>query len=251
MVPLIARRVILGLESRASASSRPFRAGPPSGTSREPTQPTPLPPSRSLATGCRGGRGPHPGWDHLGRPDLAVDEHAPHPAARRVRRLAVQNTHPGVAYVGDAACARCHRRSPKPTARTRWADRWRRSGGQEDRRSAPPRGSHSRRRACDTRGAPRRTDVPQGEPAGPGRKRVRRDRGRGPLRARLGDAGHHLPDRARWLPLPVADRLVRPEEALGYLARLRGGQPAAELRARDPARVPVLPHQQVRPWPGR
>ena len=41
-----------------------------------------------------------------------------------------------------------------------------------------------------------------------------------------------------------------PSKALGHLAGLRRGQPAAELRAHHPARVPVLPHEPG-PFRGR
>ena len=175
MFHLIARRVILGLESRASASSRDYRAGPPSGTSREPTQPSPLPPSRSTATGCRGGRGPDPGRNRLGRPDLAVDDREPHPAARRVCRLAVSEHPPGGRVRRRRGMRTVPRRDcrglPQPPdgpvacasrgGRGRTADR--------RRRRVAIRGQGG----AIQRGAPRRTPLPQGEPARKRRQRIR------------------------------------------------------------------------------
>ena len=104
-------------------------------------------------------------------------------------------------------------RSRTPTTRTRWADRWRRSEAAK-RIRRPTR----RRASFEAKGLLYTVERRDGRVFHKATRRgadgdvLAEIRGRGPLRARLGDARHHLPDRARRLPLPVADRLVRAED---------------------------------------
>ena len=176
-------------------------------------------PGSSGPSAGRGGRPADPGRSRAG---------GVVPLARRVRRLAVPERAPGgrvrrgrglrpvpprdrrgLPHAPDGPIAGAGRRPPRTAAdRRRRRDCRSRRRGCDTRSSAATAACSTRRRRRDADGAC-----------------VRRDRGRGPLRPRLGDARHHLPDRARRLPLPVADRLVRPAGALGYLARLRGVRP--------------------------
>ena len=140
-------------------------------------------------------------------------------------------------------------RSPRPIAATRWAGR---SPPSTPTPPGPPIGAAAGL-PFESKGVRYTVERRDGRTIHKARRqasdgsRVRRGRGRGPLRPRLGDARHRLPDRARRLPLPVADRLVRAAGALGHLARLRRVHHAAELRAADPARLPGLPRQPVPP----
>ena len=111
--------------------------------SREPPKPSPLPPSRSLATGCRwwprpsswpgspGPSGPRRGRSAASAP--AALRRATCPPTRRIRTPA-RGSRTSATRCAPGATAR----SPRPTAATRWAGRWRRSGSAED---GPPIGA--------------------------------------------------------------------------------------------------------------
>ena len=117
-------------------------------------------------------------------------------------------------------------RSPMPTARTRWADRSRRSGTQEGPPTTAAAGlpfeSQGVQYTVERRDGRMFHKATRRDADG---KRARRDRSRGPLRSRLGDARHHLPDRARWFPLPVADRVVRADRVAGISPPATGSSP--------------------------
>ena len=157
---------IVGGEVRALTmavvgGSRDRRARMPSGMSRERPHPFAVAPLRPAPQGCLRGRGIARDRNRLGRLDLAAGGRQ----LRARRRLAAplrvrdvyadspyQNARPGVGYVGDAACTRCHREIAEAYRSHPMGRSLAPVGGAGTARRPPPlRDSRSSRRACSTR----------------------------------------------------------------------------------------------------
>ena len=152
------------------------------------------------------------------------------------------NTRPGVEYVGDAVCARCHpdiaetfRRHPMGRSlvsdRLRTGGRFRSAGRNDDvrRRSLRVHDRTARRTRDSPRNRPRRRS---GAGAGRGRGRVRRG---------VGVAQYLVPGRARRPTVHVAHHMVHPEAAMGPLAGLRERQHRISTGRSIPIACSVIP----------
>ena len=172
-----------------------------------------------------------------------------------VRRAMCMPTHltrmrvPVSRTLGTRLCTDVIARSPRPIARTRWADRWHRwKAMRRARRSTLPPGL-----PFEAKGVQYSVEQRDGRVF---HKMTRRDaegkvfaETQGEVRYALGSGTRgitFLIERDGFLfQSPIA--WFAQQRAMGCFPRLRGVRHAAKLRAPDPARVPVLPRQPIPP----